>query len=155
MVFLSSIHSKVEALIAPLIESLNFVYWGLEIIMGGNHPVLRVYVETESGINVDQCSKVSREVGAVLDVENIPEGEYVLEVSSPGLDRILFNLAQCQKYLGRQVNATLISAIEGRRRYKGNLQEVQDDAVVIGDADGRLRIPFHKVKRMRLVPEFD
>jgi ribosome maturation factor RimP len=134
---------------------MEYIYWGLELVMGGNHPVLRVYVETENGINVDQCGEISREIGATLDVANIPEGEYTLEVSSPGIDRILFNLEQCKKYIGEDVTIGLVSAIEGRRRYKGELLEVQSDSLLIGDNQAQLRIPFHKVKRMRLVPRFN
>lgn len=151
---MSSMHSKIESLISPLIESLGFIYWGLELIMGGQKPTLRVYVETETGITVDQCGQVSREIGAVLDVANVPEGEYTLEVSSPGLDRILFNLKQCEKYLGHEINVALISPIEGRRRYKGQLVNIQDDSIFVGDEQAQLRIPFHKVKRLRVVPQF-
>ncbi|HBF08319.1 MAG TPA: ribosome maturation factor RimP [Gammaproteobacteria bacterium] len=147
-------HSKIESLIEPLVQDMGYMYWGLELILGGNKPTLRVFVDTEKGINVDECGEISREVGAALDVANIPEGEYTLEVSSPGLDRILFNLKQCQMVLGSEVTVALISAIDGRRRYKGNLLEVDGDAVIIGDEGAQLRIPFHKVKRMRVVPQF-
>ena len=147
-------HSKIESLIEPLVQDMGYMYWGLELILGGNKPTLRVFVDTEKGINVDECGEISREVGAALDVANIPEGEYTLEVSSPGLDRILFNLKQCQMVLGSEVTIALISAIDGRRRYKGNLLEVDGDAVIIGDEGAQLRIPFHKVKRMRVVPQF-
>jgi len=151
---LSNMHSKIESLIEPLVQDMGYMYWGLELILGGNKPTLRVFVDTEKGINVDECGEISREVGAALDVANIPEGEYTLEVSSPGLDRILFNLKQCQMVLGSEVTVALISAIDGRRRYKGNLLEVDGDAVIIGDEGAQLRIPFHKVKRMRVVPQF-
>lgn len=148
-------HSKIESIVAPLVESLGYIFWGLELIMGGQKPTLRLFVETDSGINIDQCGEVSREVGAALDVANVPEGEYTLEVSSPGIDRILFSLAQCKKYIGDEVTVALTTSIEGRRRYKGILCEVQDDAVLIGEGNAQLRIPFHKVKRMRIVPQFD
>ena len=151
---MSNMHSKIESLIEPLVQDMGYMYWGLELILGGNKPTLRVFVDTEKGINVDECGEISREVGAALDVANIPEGEYTLEVSSPGLDRILFNLKQCQMVLGSEVTVALISAIDGRRRYKGNLLEVDGDAVIIGDEGAQLRIPFHKVKRMRVVPQF-
>lgn len=148
-------HSKIESIVAPLVDSLGYIFWGLELILGGQKPTLRLFVETDQGINVDQCGQVSREVGAALDVANVPEGEYTLEVSSPGVDRILFNLEQCKKYIGFEVTVTLTTSLEGRRRYKGVLSEVHDDAVLLGGSDSHLRVPFHKVKRMRLVPHFD
>lgn len=151
---MSTLHGKVQSVVLPVVESLGFIFWGLELINGGQRPVLRIFAETENGINVDQCGEISREVGAALDVANVPEGEYTLEVSSPGLDRILFSLVQCQKYIGSLVTVTLTTSLEGRRRYKGRLESVQDDAVFVGDSGESLRIPFHKVKRMRLVPEF-
>lgn len=151
---MSNLHSKLEELIEPLVQSLGYIYWGIELVLGGNKPTLRVFVDADKGITVDECGDISREIGATLDVANVPEGEYILEVSSPGLDRILFTLDQCRKMKGSEVTVVLVSAIEGRRRYKGELVDVQDDAIIIGDADTQLRIPFHKAKRIRVVPQF-
>lgn len=152
---MTSLQSKLESLIQPVTESLNVDFWGLELIMGGVKPTVRIYIDTLQGVGVDQCAEVSRELGAVFDAEQVPNGEYTLEVSSPGLDRILFTKEQCEQYLGSEVVVQLISAINGRRKYRATLREIDGPDVVLSHDDDVLHVPFHKIKRARLVPQLD
>ena len=139
---MSSLHSDIQALIKPVIESSDFIYWGLEIIAGGKHPVIRVFIDSEKGVDVDDCGNISREIGATLEVADKPSGEYVLEVSSPGIDRLLFRLEQYSRYIGHTLGVTLITAVEGRRRYKAELLAVNEDVLTLGGEDHQIDVLF-------------
>ena len=89
---MASREQKIEALLEPTIEALGFELWGLEYLSQGRHTLLRLYIDGENGVTVDNCAEVSRHVSGVLDVEDPITGEYTLEVSSPGVDRLLFRL---------------------------------------------------------------
>ena len=88
-----------------------------------------MYIEHEEGIGIEDCEKVSRQVSALLDVEDPITGEYTLEVSSPGMDRPLFTAEQFALYVGEKVNVRLRSALQGRRRFKGVIKKVVDDRI--------------------------
>ena len=104
---------QMEAMLAPTVEALGFELWGLEYLSQGRHSLLRVYIEHDKGISVDDCAAVSEQVSAVLDVEDPITGEYTLEVSSPGMDRLLFKLEQFTAYIGEEIDIRLRSAFEG------------------------------------------
>ena len=148
-----SMQVEIQGLIRPVIESLGFAFWGLELLNGSKRPTVRVYIDHENGIGVDDCGRVSREISATLDVADVPQGEYVLEVSSPGIDRTLFRLEQFPAYVGEMLGVTLITPVEGKRRYKGQLISVQSDTITLGGDDHQIDLPFHKVKRARVMPE--
>jgi len=81
---------QIQALLEPTVEALGYELWGLEYLSQGRHSTLRLYIESEQGISIDDCAAVSEQVSSVLDVEDPITGEYTLEVSSPGMDRLLF-----------------------------------------------------------------
>ena len=85
---------RLTELLAPTVESLGFELWGLELLSPNRRPTLRVFIESSDGVTVDNCADVSRHLGGVLDVEDPIAGEYTLEVSSPGVDRLLFKPVQ-------------------------------------------------------------
>jgi ribosome maturation factor RimP len=115
---------------------------------------LRVYIDHPDGIQLEDCETVSRQFGAVLDVEDPIRGEYDLEISSPGLDRPLFEKRHFEQYIGREVKISLKRAIDGRRRFRGTIRALEGDSVVIG-ADGReVRMSLTEIDKARLVPEF-
>jgi len=90
----ASKEQQLSDMLETTVEALGFELWGVEYLSQGRHSVLRIYIESENGITVDDCAAVSEQVGSVLDVEDPVTGEYTLEVSSPGMDRLLFKLAQ-------------------------------------------------------------
>lgn len=123
--------TQLNTTIASAVEALGYDLVGHEYI-GGAGAVLRVYIEKESGgITADDCAKVSRQIGSVLDVEDILPGHYLLEVSSPGLERPLFTLAHFKRFIGHKVHIHLRMKIEGQRNFTGLLQRVDDDVVTI------------------------
>ena len=116
--------------------------WGVEYISQGKHSVLRVYIDGEDGINVDLCAEVSRHVSDLLDVEEIMPMAYTLEVSSPGMDRLLFKEAQYLASVGEQLEVRLNFPFEGRKKIIGLLAGVEDRNVVLQNADEEYLLPL-------------
>lgn len=128
--------AQLETIIAPVVTGLGYELWGIEYLPQGKHSLLRIYIDAEPGITLDDCEVVSRQLSAVFDVEEPIRGHYSLEVSSPGLDRPLFTAAQYQRYLGQAVQCRMRRPHEGRRNFKGTLQAVDADTIVVALDDG-------------------
>lgn len=144
-----------KALLAPAVTSLGFELWGVEYLVRGRHRLLRVYIDREEGVTVDDCAAVSHQVSGVLDVEDPIPGEYTLEVSSPGLDRVLFEPSQYVRYAGSLLLVRTQAAIAGRRRFRGRLQSVTDEGFVLAlDEGGEQAIAFAAVDKAQIEPEF-
>jgi len=141
-------------LLQPVVEAMGYELVGIEFRGGGYGALLRIYIDHENGITVDDCSRVSHQISGVLDVEDPLQGRYTLEVSSPGLDRPLFNLGQFQRFIGSEIKVLLREAIDGRRRMKGVLKAVQDDAIVLVAEEGEIVINQNMIDRANLVPDF-
>jgi ribosome maturation factor RimP len=119
----------------------------------GRRSLLRLYIDSAQGVTLADCERVSREVTGVLDVEDPIRGPYDLEVSSPGLDRPLFTLAQVRRYIGRQVRLRLRVKLHGHRQIAGVVAQVLDDALVVDAGSERLEVKWDMVERARLVPQ--
>lgn len=145
---------QLEALLAPTVESMGFMFWGLEYIQGRG-AVLRVFIDHEEGITVDDCADVSHQISGVLDVEDPITGEYTLEVSSPGMDRPLFTLEQWQLYIGEQAQVRLLAPVENRRRMTAEIAAVDGDNLHLTVDGQTLVVPFAQVDRANVVPQFD
>lgn len=144
-----------KALLAPAATSLGFELWGVEYLVRGRHRLLRVYIDRDEGVTVDDCAAVSHQVSGVLDVEDPIPGEYTLEVSSPGLDRVLFEPSQYVRYIGSLLLVRTQAAIEGRRRFRGRLQSVTDEGfVLVLDEGGEQAVAFAAVDKAQIEPEF-
>jgi len=141
-------------LFEPGVQALGFELVDVEYAADGGRNVLRVYIDRPDGITVDDCAKVSRQVSAVLDVEDpIPEG-YTLEVSSPGLDRPLVKRADFERFAGQDVKVRMREAVSGRRNFKGMLVGVEGDAIVVNVDQERFSLPIARIERARLVPQW-
>lgn len=152
---------QIESLLAPTIEALGCELWGVEYQAQGRHSRLRVYIERPDGVSVEDCERVSREVSDLLDVEDVIAASYVLEVSSPGMDRILFKADHYQANLGAVVDVRLNFPVDGRKHIVGVLAALEDDEVVVrpreeDNPDGEeYVVPLENIHRARLVPQFD
>ncbi|MFI5180425.1 MAG: ribosome maturation factor RimP [Thermoanaerobaculia bacterium] len=122
----------------------------------GRRSTLEITIDRSGGVSVDDCEEASRAVSCVLDPleEKLPA--YVLEVSSPGLDRTLWTIADCVRFTGRRVRVQTRRPVEGTSRFKGLLESVEGDRLTILDEDRKHRytVPFGDAKSARLVPEF-
>ena len=136
----------------PTVEALGFELWGLEYLSQGRHTLLRLYIDSSDGITVDDCATVSEQVSAVLDVEDPITGEYTLEVSSPGMDRLLFRLEQYPAYVGDVIELRLRTAFEGRRKYKGILKGIEGEDIVVHVDDHEYLIPHDAIDKARIEP---
>jgi ribosome maturation factor RimP len=148
----ASKEQQLSDMLETTVEALGFELWGVEYLSQGRHSVLRIYIESENGITVDDCAAVSEQVGSVLDVEDPVTGEYTLEVSSPGMDRLLFKLAQYPGYVGEIVELRLRTAFEGRRRFKGVLQGIEGDDVVVLVDNHEYLLPHGAIEKARVEP---
>ncbi len=119
------------ALLHPLITGMGYELWGVEQLPDGRGSLLRVYIENDAGITLEDCEQVSRQVAGVLEVEDIISGSYRLEISSPGLDRSLFTLEQFSRYRGQHARVYLRQKVEERRQIRGEIGNVGDDSVTI------------------------
>lgn len=116
--------------------------------------LLRLYIDKENGVDLGDCEKVSHQVSGVLEVEDPIRGEYALEVSSPGLDRPLFELEHFEQFVGQVARVRLQSPLDGRSNYRGVIEAVEGEDVLLR-VDGELvRLPFGRLASARLVPEF-
>lgn len=143
---------QIQALLLPTVEALGFEVWGLEYLSQGRHTVLRLYIEGENGVTVDDCANVSRQVSGVLDVEDPVTGEYTLEVSSPGVDRLLFTPEHYLAYVGEWIEIRLRTPYEGRRKFKGTLKGIEGEDVVVQVDDHEFLLPHSAVDRAQVKP---
>jgi ribosome maturation factor RimP len=147
--------AKLTELVQPLVTDLGYEFVGLEYSSNPKNPALVIYIDKPEGIAVEDCEQTSREVAALLDVEDPIAGHYVLEVSSPGMDRPLFTVRQFEQFIGEQVQLTLFAPLEGRRKFKGRILGVQEEQILI-EQDGKEVILKHgNIAKARLVPDYD
>lgn len=142
-----------DAMLRPAVEALGYELVGVEMLRNGRHSLLRLYIDTEKGITVDDCERVSHQVSGVLDVEDPIRGEYTLEVSSPGLDRPLFSAEHYERFAGREVRVKLKVPVEGRRKIRGTLAGVSEGNVLVQEGDETFSLPMDAIATARLVPE--
>ena len=143
--------NKVAQLVSPTVEALGLQLWGIEHTSQGKYSVLRIYIERDIGVTIEDCEQVSRQVSAILDVEDPIAGEYALEVSSPGTDRLLFTVEQFQHYCGEEVDIRLRSPVDGRRKFRGMLQGVVNRVVQIEVEGSFLELPYEEIEKANIV----
>ncbi|PCI18333.1 MAG: ribosome maturation factor RimP [Piscirickettsiaceae bacterium] len=143
---------KLLELIQPAVEGLGYEFVGAEFVGQGKESVLRVYIDSENGILVGDCSKVSHQISGVLDVEDPISGQYTLEVSSPGLERPLFSLEHFKRFKGSVVKLELRQAtLEGQRKFTGDILEVNKGIICLHVDEEEVEIPFSLIKKARII----
>ncbi len=146
-----------QALLEPAVKAADCTLWGLEFVSQGRHSVLRLFIDSETGITLDDCEAVSRQVSAVLDVEDPIKTEYNLEVSSPGLDRPLFTFDQFAQYVGEEVQVRLKMAVAGKRKFTARLEsaDAETQTLTFSEKDETWDVSITQVDKANLVPVFD
>ena len=152
---MAKFEQKLAEMLRPAVEETGKELLGCEFISAGNHSVLRLFIAHENGIEVDDCAEVSRQVGAILDVEDPISTEYNLEVSSPGLDRPLFEMAHFQAIVGETVNVRLSIPLNGRRKFKGKLAAIENDTLIVTVDGEDYELVMSNVDKANLVYNFD
>ena len=152
---MSTKDAALNALIDPVVSALGFELWGIDYLSQGKQSRLVIYIDHPDGITVDNCANVSRQVGAVLDVEDPITGQFQLEVSSPGMDRPLFTLDQYERYIGHVVALRLRQAFDGQRKFQGLVTGTEDGDVVIRVDEEEYCFPIESIDQARIVPRFE
>jgi ribosome maturation factor RimP len=149
-----TLEQKIAGLVTPAIEALGMTLWGCEYIAAGKDSTLRIYIDRpDVGVNVDDCALASRQISAIMDVEDPISSAYYLEVSSPGLDRPFFKPEQYAAYVNKTVNVRTRSPEMGRRKFKGKLVEVQAEQILVEVDREVYEIPFSNIDKANLVVE--
>jgi len=146
---------KLSDMLRPAAEALGYEFLGVEYIGQGKHTVLRLYIDHENGINVDDCAAVSHQASGILEVEDPISSQYTLEVSSPGMDRPLFTMAHFEKYVGSEVQMRCHVGVNGRRKFKGKLISAADERLVVEVDNEQYELDFLDVDKANVVPEFN
>ncbi|MGN0915294.1 MAG: ribosome maturation factor RimP [Succinivibrio sp.] len=151
-----TIEEKITQIVTPAIESMGLSLWGIRYHGSRDHATLQIFIESDDGVSADKCGEVMDLLSPALDAEDLIASRYTLEVSSPGLDRILFTLEQAKAYEGKTVKAELRIPSMGRKKLQGRLNKVGDDGIlVIEDTlSGPVEVAFANAQSVRVVPEF-
>ncbi len=159
--YLSIKTEQLEALLEPIISSMDYEYVGLDYISQGRHSILRIYIDSAAGVNVDDCAKVSHQVGSVLDVEDPISDEYTLEVSSPGMNRPLFKLSHYEQFIGEEAKFKTFRPQNGenigtgQRKFRGFITSVDGNNIQFTIEENQIiSIAFSEIEKGNLVAKF-
>ncbi len=142
--------------LTALITAMGYEFVGCELLRQGRGSVLRIYIDNEQGVTLTDCSKVSHQVSAMLDVDDPIQGEYNLEISSPGLDRPLFSIVQYKKFIGHRIKVRMCNPHNNQRNFVGILQQVDDveDIHLLIDNE-EVILPFSGIEKARVIPNLE
>ena len=141
---------ELEQLLSPVINDMGYELWGCEYLSQGKHSVLRIYIDKQDGIGIEDCQQVSKQVSALLDVEDPIPGNYSLEISSPGIPRPLFKSSQYQIYIGQVVHVKTYKPIQGKRKLEGILISASDSVLVLSINNEYQEILFSNIAKAYL-----
>ena len=140
-------------LLGPVVSELGYELWELEYTGQSGNGLLRLYIDSDEGISVEDCERVSRAVSAAMDVADPIASNYTLEVSSPGLDRVLAKREHFVRYTGEPVRVEMSRAVGGRKRFSGMLVKVEGDAITLAMDGSTVSLPLDGIHKARLAPE--
>lgn len=142
-----------HAIINPAIALLGYELVGCELHRSGGRSLLRVYIDSDKGVTLEDCERASRQISAVLDVEDPISGAYDLEVSSPGLNRPLFVLEHYQRFIGKPAKIRLRMPQQDRRNFTGKIAGVNDGIITLIGENGEVwELPFPNIEKGNLIP---
>lgn len=141
---------KLINLISPIVTEKNLELYHIEYVKESGENFLRIYIDSPEGIALDDCEKVSRPVSDLLDIEEPITESYYLEVSSPGIERILYTDSHLTKYIGNEVQVKLLKLLEGKKEYEGRLVNFNSEEIIIFYEDNNFNIPKDKIKTISL-----
>lgn len=146
---------RIRDLIREVVQDEGYELVHVEFASGGSSPVLRIYADRPGGITLSDCAELSRRIGVFLDVEDMIPGRYVLEVSSPGIERPLFSERDYERFKGQEIRLTTTEKIENRRNFKGTIEEFQAGVLTLRCDPEVYEIPFEMIKKSNLVYHFE
>ena len=151
---MATLEQNLQEMLQGAVEDLGCELWGIECQRVGRFMTVRLFIDKEGGVTVDDCADVSRQVSAILDVEDPIADKYNLEVSSPGLDRPLFTLPQFERYIGQDISVHLRIPVMERRKWQGKLERIENDMVIL-IVDGQEQVlVFGNIQKANVVAKF-
>ena len=151
---MATLEQNLQEMLQGAVEDLGCELWGIECQRVGRFMTVRLFIDKEGGVTVDDCADVSRQVSAILDVEDPIADKYNLEVSSPGLDRPLFTLPQFERYIGQDIAVHLRIPVVERRKWQGKLERIENDMVTL-IVDGQEQVlVFGNIQKANVVAKF-
>ncbi|MDG2395686.1 ribosome maturation factor RimP [Candidatus Thioglobus sp.] len=153
---MAKITEKITDLADPVLEDMGYELVGVEYIASGKHSILRVFIDTDNGIGIEDCERVSHQLSAIFDVEDPIAGQYNLEVSSPGIERPLFHIGHYQRFLGNDISLRTVRPIDGQRKFKGSIGSVSEinRTIELITALGPLTLDIDMIEKANLVADF-
>jgi ribosome maturation factor RimP len=149
------VSARIESAVAPLLAAEGYELWTTEFV--GRAGILRLYIDREGGVGIDDCTSVSHLVSDYLDAEGVSdtiEGAFTLEVSSPGLDRLLVRPEHFTRYVGATVKVSTRQPVDGQRRFQGALVEASEQAIIVEHDGADHTITYDLIDKARLVPQW-
>lgn len=152
---MAKVKQALQERLAALTSSMGFELLGCEMLQMGKHSVFRLYIDSPEGVTSEDCSKIGRQVGALMDAEELMQGKYSLEVSSPGIDRPLFEQKHYEQFVGSTIKLRLFAAIDGRRNMQGVLEKVEGDKIHLKmtDSDQEVVVALSDIDRANVIGE--
>ncbi|SMN14715.1 FIG000325: clustered with transcription termination protein NusA [uncultured Candidatus Thioglobus sp.] len=153
---MANITDKITNLIAPVLEDMGYELVGIEYVASGKHSTLRIFIDTEQGIGIEDCEKASHQLSAIFDVEDPIASQYNLEVSSPGIERPLFNISHYQRFLGNDIKLRMVRPINGQRKFKGAIGSVSElnNSIELVTELGPVTLDIDMIEKANLVADF-
>lgn len=147
------VEDTIEDLLKPTVHSMGYELWGCEYLPQGRHSLLRVYIDKENGIGISDCEQVSKQISALLDVEDPISGNYSLEVSSPGIPRPMFRYWQYQRYYGKDVFIKLFKPVAAQRKFTGTIVSANQDMLTLSIEGQHQEFLFSNIAKANLTDE--
>ncbi len=144
-------YRNIASVVKPVVEAMGYDCWGIQFSTYKRRALLRVFIDHADGISLDDCSSVSGQLSGVLDVENVINCPYTLEVSSPGLERPLLECGQYRRYIGAKIKVHCHTAIDNRKKIAGVLKAVSDEMIKLKVDAGCIEVPFTEISRANLI----
>ncbi len=152
---MSDVLLRVQQMLNPILESLGLFLWDIELLRHGPRWLLRIYIDKDAGVTLDDCEAVSRDLGTVLDVEDAIPHAFTLEVSSPGLDRTLRTPEHFKRFIGNVVKVKTFRPIDGQKVFRGELAGIDDDIIRLRlEGGGTFDVPLKEIAKASLEVEF-
>ena len=149
---MANIEEKVEKLVEPIIEKIGYELYDVEYAKEGKNYFLRIFIDDEKGIDLNDCEKVNDAITDILDEENYIKEQYFLEVSSPGIERVLRKDKHLEQNIGEQINIKLFKKDEnGKKEYFGQLKEFDDFKIVIEQDENEIQVERKNISQIKTV----
>ena len=151
---MATLEQNLQEMLQDAVKDLGCELWGIECQRVGRFMTVRLFIDKEGGVTVDDCADVSRQVSAILDVEDPIADKYNLEVSSPGLDRPLFTLLQFERYIGQDIAVHLRIPVMERRKWQGKLERIEKDMITLIVDNQEQILVFGNIQKANVVAKF-